>query len=100
MEKLDDLIMSYICYESQSVSHLVMSDSMWPGSSVHGILQARTLEWVAIAFSRGSSQPRDWTWVFHIAGRFWATREAHACHTFAIDRTKVQAPTLILLTKS
>ena len=32
-----------------------------PGSSVHGILQARKLEWVAIPFSRGSSQPRDWT---------------------------------------
>ena len=50
-----------------------------PGSSVHGILQARTLEWVAIPFSRGSSQPRDWTWVSCIAGRFftiWATREA------------------------
>ena len=34
-----------------------------PGSSVHGILQARTLEWVAISFSRGSSQPRDRTCV-------------------------------------
>ena len=37
------------------------------------------LEWVAISFSRGSSQPRDWTWVSCIAGRFftdWATREA------------------------
>ena len=33
------------------------------GSSVHGILQARILEWVAISFSRGSFQPRDWTWV-------------------------------------
>ena len=32
-----------------------------PGSSVHGILQARVLEWVAISFSRGSSQPRDQT---------------------------------------
>ena len=32
------------------------------GSSVHGILQARILEWVAISFSRGSSQPRDQTW--------------------------------------
>ena len=32
-----------------------------PGSSVHGILQARVLEWVAISFSRGSSRPRDWT---------------------------------------
>ena len=43
---------------------------------VHGILQARILEWVAYPFSRGSSQPRDWTWVSCIAGRFftsWAT---------------------------
>ena len=35
-----------------------------PGSSVHGILQARILEWVATAFSRGPSWPRDQTWVF------------------------------------
>ena len=50
-----------------------------PGSSVHGIFQARTLEWVAISFSRGSSWPRDRTQVSHIAGRrfnLWATREA------------------------
>ena len=50
-----------------------------PGSSAHGILQARILAWVAISFSRGSSQPRDWTQVSHIAGRLftlWATREA------------------------
>ena len=40
------------------------------GSSVHGILQARILKWVAIPFSRGSSQPRDWTQVSCIAGRF------------------------------
>ena len=49
------------------------------GSSVRGILQARILEWVAIPFSRVSSWPRDWTWVFCIVGRFftfWATREA------------------------
>ena len=47
-------------------------------SSVHGILQARILEWVAIPFSRGSSQHRDWTQVSCIAGRFftiWAARE-------------------------
>ena len=44
-----------------------------PGSSVRGILQARTLEWVAIPFSRGSSQPRAWTWVSCIAGRFLTT---------------------------
>ena len=47
--------------------------------TIHGILQARILEWVAVPFSRGSSQPRDWTQLSHIAGRFftsWATREA------------------------
>ena len=42
-----------------------------PGSSVHGILQARILEWVAIPFSRGSSRPGDRTWVSCIAGRFF-----------------------------
>ena len=50
-----------------------------PGSSVHGILQVRILEWVAIPFSRGPSWPQDQTQVFWIAGRFftsWATREA------------------------
>ena len=54
-------------------------DCSLPGSSVHGIFQARILEWVSISFSRRSSQPRDWTWVFCIAGRhftIWATREA------------------------
>ena len=53
-------------------------DCSLPGSSVHGILQARILEWVAIPFSRGSSQPRNWTRVSGIAGGFftsWATRE-------------------------
>ena len=48
-----------------------------PGSSVHGILQARIMDWVAISFSRGSSQPRDRTHVSSIAGRhfnLWATR--------------------------
>ena len=47
--------------------------------TVHGILQDRILEWVAFPFSKGSSQPRDWTQVSHIAGGFftsWATREA------------------------
>ena len=41
--------------------------------TVHGILQARILEWVAVSFSRGSSQPRDRTQVSHIAGRFFTS---------------------------
>ena len=67
---------------SESVSHLVVSFSvrppgleparlLWPW-----ILQSRILEWVAIPFSRGSSQPRNWTWFSCVAGRFftmWAT---------------------------
>ena len=53
-------------------------DCSLPGSSIHEILQARILEWVAISSSRGFSWPRDWTQVSCIAGRFftiWATRE-------------------------
>ena len=46
-------------------------DGSPPGSSVHGILQARILEWVAIPFSRGCSQPRGWTQVSCIAGIFF-----------------------------
>ena len=48
-------------------------------SSVHGILQARILEWVAIGFSRGSSWPRDQTQVSHIVDRFF-TVWAKAAH--------------------
>ena len=54
-------------------------DCSLPGFSLHGILQARILEWVTISFSRGSSRPRDRNWVSCIGGRhfnLWATREA------------------------
>ena len=46
------------------------------GSSVHGIFQARILEWVAIFFSRGSSRPRDQTWVSCIVSQFWVAKES------------------------
>ena len=46
-------------------------DCSLPGSSLHGILQARILEWVAFPFFRGSSQARDWTQVSHVAGTFF-----------------------------
>ena len=67
------------------VSSSVMSDFFLqphgnsPGSSVHGILQARILDWIAIFFFRRSSQHSDLSWVFHTAGilsTLWATREA------------------------
>ena len=74
----------------------VVSDSFetpWtnlPDSSVHGIFQARVLEWIAISFSRESSQPRNRTRISHIAGRrftIWATREALAAKWFTYQST-------------
>ena len=62
-------------------------DSNLPDSCVHGILQARILEWVAVPFSRGSSQPRDQTQVFRIAGRFftvWAIREFFIAYSWTL----------------
>ena len=59
-----------------------------PGSFIHGVLQARTQEWVAIPFSRGSSQPRDRTQVSCAAGRVFtvsATREAQINYTSIIN---------------
>ena len=52
-------------------SHLTLCDPM--DYKVHGILQARILEWVAIPFSREYSQPRDQTQVFGTAGRFFTS---------------------------
>ena len=69
-----------VCVYAQSYPTLCNpTDCSLAGSSVHGILQARKFEWVAIPFSRGSSQTQDWTQVSCIADRFftaWATREA------------------------
>ena len=68
---------SPILGESESESHSAVSDSLWPHGlyTVHGILQARILEWGAFPFSRGSSQPRSPS----LAGAFftsWASKEA------------------------
>ena len=78
--------LAYLTY-TQSESEVAQScptlhnprDYSLSGSSVHGIFQARVLEWIAISFSRGSSQPRNRTQVSRVAGRrftIWATREA------------------------
>ena len=61
-------------------------NSSLPGSAVHGIFQARILEWGAISFSRGTSQPRDQTPVSCIADRHftvWTTRETCPLHQFS-----------------
>ena len=89
--------------KSESVSHWAESDSTdcSPlGSSVHGILQARILEWVAISFCRGSSWPRDQTWVSCIASRFftiWATMEASIPLSFALNSITSKGTVLISL---
>ena len=71
-------------YRGAKWSRSALLASLWPRGLqptsllVHGIFQARVLEWVAIFFSRGSSQPRDWTQVFPIARRWftiWATTD-------------------------
>ena len=65
-------------------------DCSLPGSSVHGIPQARILEWVAISFSKESSQPRNQTWVSCIAGRFftdWAVMLIFLLYSFFLDFT-------------
>ena len=62
------------------------TDCNLPASSTHGIFQVRTLEWVSISFSRGSSWPRDRTQVPCIEGRLltiWATREAQECSNYS-----------------
>ena len=74
------IFLSFLCESEKwkSLSLVQLRDTI--DYKVLGILQARILEWVAFPSSRGSSQPRDWTQVSHIADRFltiWAIRETH-----------------------
>ena len=74
-------------------------DCSLPGSSDHGILQARMLEWIAILISRGSSWSSDWTLISWITGRFftiWATREVQG----KLDRWEIVNAMLLLCVSS
>ena len=75
--------------ESQSESRLVMSDSLW----LHGILQARTLDWVAFPFSRWTSQPRDQTQVSHMASGFFINRAIREALLLMTDANFLINPT-------
>ena len=79
---LEEKLWPTLCEVAQSCLTLCNPmDCSLPGSFIHGVFQARVLEWVAISFSRESSQPRIWTRVSCIAGRFftdWAMKEAHS----------------------
>ena len=71
-KKIDKVLLPFILVSEVAQSYLTLChpmDCSLPGSSVHGLLQARVLEWGAISFSRGSTQPRDRTWVSSIADR-------------------------------
>ena len=92
----------FIAVTSECVSHSVMwphGPCSSPGSPIHGVFQARTLESVAISSSRGSPRPRDWIPTFCISGRFctiWATAVAQGwpfCWTDAsLYRPELQQP--------
>ena len=70
-------------------------DYSLPGSSGHGIFQVRILEWVAIPFSRRSSQPRDWTRVYYRQVLYhWATKEAPSLIATAAAKSLQSCPTL------
>ena len=69
LDKFQLLSLFPCVYQQLSHFQLFAAPCGPPGSSVHGILQARILEWIAVSFSRGSSQPRDQTRVSCIAGR-------------------------------
>ena len=66
------------------------------GSSVHGILQARIVKWVAISFSKGSSLPRDWTRVSCVPGGLF-TAEPLGEHTEEVGGKEVRSGMLLLL---
>ena len=70
------------------------------GSSVHGIPQARILEWVAIPFSRGFPRPRDCTRLSCIAGRYftvWATKVIHHRRRKSLSSRKPRMPSMVPL---
>ena len=89
--------MTFISEVGQSCPTLcdLMNCSL-PGSSVHGVFQARVLEWFAISFSRVSFPPRDRTQISHVLGRrftIWATREdPWDIHRYSVNGSKLFGP--------
>ena len=94
LNKLLNLYTSVSCSVHNPLSCQTLCNSMYcspPGSSVHGIILVRILEWVAVSFSRGSPQPRDWICLSCIGRQIlyhWATREAPWEHYSAIKRNE------------
>ena len=98
-----DMYIIYICLVLCLLSHSVMSDSLQPNelqpSSVFGIFQARTLEWVAISYSRGSSQLRDRNCISCIVRCIFyhcITQEAHSFLYTKINSGKIYKALIIV----
>ena len=95
------------CMHACSVASVVSTlcdpvDCRLPGSSVHGILQERILKWIAVSFSRGSSQPRDQTTISCLAGGFsyhWAVREVLWTHMKTITMANTFVLTILYQTQ-
>ena len=83
----------------KSLSHVWLCDPMdcsMPGSSIHGSFPGKKLEWVAISFSRGSSGPRDQTWVSRTAGRLSTTCKSKTKkQQKSLYHTKTKPPTYL-----
>ena len=103
--------LSYCCWVAKLCPTLCNPmDCSLPGSSIHGILQARTLGWVAISSSRGSSRPTDWNQVpcFFCIGRqiffFFLTPEAPAIQVLFGEKMRISAwgtaPRIVLRNRS
>ena len=89
------MLYNFICVVKvcEPLSHVQLCDPMDsspPGSFVHRILQAWILDWVSIPFSRGSSRPRDQTWLSCIAGGFFTIRDfreaLHLCNSLQMTK--------------
>ena len=90
------LCAGHVCTVARSCTPLFNpTDCSSPGSSAHGIVQARILEWVAIFSTRRSSRPRDWTHVSCTAGRFFTAKpsgKSLLCDSFQIKQNLRTAP--------
>ena len=87
-----------LCAQSSCLTLCDPMDCSPPGSSIHGILQARILEWIAMPPSRGSSWPRDWTcvcyvsciakWIFLTTSATWKQNGAKPTHVMSLHLTR------------
>ena len=98
-----DIMKIMVKVKVKSFSGVRLSETPWtvalPGSSVRGISQARVLEWGAIPFSRGSSQPRDQTRISCTAGRFSTAEPQTEAPIISSELPQIGHPSVLTMTK-